>query len=152
MAEGATRRLHLEDFEVGQSFQSQEMSIDAEAIKAFGALFDPQPFHLDERAAQGTFFGGLAASGWHTAALTMRMLVEGAAPVAGGVIGAGVELTWPSPVRPGDTLRVVSKVTAIRPSQSKPDRGIVTLRSETLNQRGEPVQVMSSRLLVFRRS
>jgi acyl dehydratase len=144
-------QLHLEDFEVGQIFEAGPMTVDAAAIKAFAAQFDPQPFHLDEAAAADSFFGGLVASGWHTAALTMRMLVDGAAPVAGGLIGASVDLAWPQPVRPGDTLHVASEVTEVQPSRSRPERGLVTLRSRTLNQRGEAVQVMSSRLLVFRR-
>ena len=96
-------------------------------------------------------FGGLAASGWHTAAVTMRLLVEGGAPIAGGVIGAGGEIAWPRPTRPGDELQVVSEVTAVTPSRSRPDRGIVVVRSETRNQRGEVVQLMTSKLVVPRR-
>lgn len=125
--------------------------MDAAAIRAFAAEFDPQPFHLDEARARATFFQGLAASGWHTAALTMRMLVDGGMPVEGGLIGAGASLSWPRPVRPGDNLRVVCEVVAIQPSRSKPDRGIVTVESRTLNQDDEPVQIMTSQLLVFRR-
>ena len=96
-------------------------------------------------------FGGLAASGWHTGALTMRLLVDGGAPLAGGVIGAGGELTWPRPTRPGDELQVFSEVTEITPSRSKPDRGIVAVRSETRNQRGEVLQILTSKLVVFRK-
>ena len=95
-------------------------------IKAFARQFDPQPFHLDEHAAKETFFGGLAASGWHVAALTMKLLVEGGAPFAGGLIGAGSEIAWPKPTRPGDVLQVTSEVLEITPSRSRPDRGMVT--------------------------
>jgi acyl dehydratase len=122
----------------------------AEAIKGFAAEFDPQPFHLDEATAQPTFFNGLAASGWHTAAATMRLIVD-ALPLAGGVIGGGGEISWPRPTRPGDVLRVVCTVETVTPSRSRPDRGMLTLRTETLNQRDEPVQVMVTRLVVPRR-
>jgi acyl dehydratase len=143
--------LYLEDLHVGQRFTSAKAVVTADEIKRFAAQFDPQPFHLDEEAAAKSMFGGLAASGWHTGALTMRLLVQGGgAPIADGVIGAGGEITWPRPTRPGDELHVVSEVTAITPSRSKPDRGIVTVRSETINQRGEVVQILTSRLVVFR--
>jgi acyl dehydratase len=142
--------LYLEDLHVGQRFTSAKAVVTADEIKRFAAQFDPQPFHLDETTAARSMFGGLAASGWHTGALTMRLLVEGGAPIAGGVIGAGGEIAWPRPTRPGDELHVVSEVTAITPSRSKPDRGIVVLRSETINQRGEVVQILTSRLVVFR--
>jgi acyl dehydratase len=143
--------LYLEDLHVGQRFASATRVVTADEIKAFAAAFDPQPFHLDEAAAAGTLLGGLAASGWHTAALTMRLLVTGAAPIAGGVIGASVEIAWPRPTRPGDELQVVSEVMEITPSRSKPDRGIVILKSETRNQRGEAVQILTSRLVVPRK-
>ena len=142
--------LYLEDLHVGQRFASARHVVTAGEIKAFAAQFDPQPFHLDEAAAEGSMLGGLAASGWHTAALTMRLLVNSSAPMSGGVVGAGVEISWPRPVRPGDELQVVSEVMEITPSRSKPDRGIVILRSETRNQRGEAVQVLTSRLIVPR--
>jgi acyl dehydratase len=142
--------LYLEDLHVGQRFISAKSVVTADEIKRFARQFDPQPFHLDEATAAGSMFGGLAASGWHTGALTMRLLVEGGAPIAGGVIGAGGEISWPRPTRPGDELHVVSEVTAITPSRSKPDRGIVVLRSETINQRGEVVQILTSKLVVFR--
>lgn len=127
------------------------MGVSEAAITAFAAQFDPQPFHLHPDAARSSLFGGLVASGWHTAALTMRLLVDGGAPIAGGVVGAGVELSWPRPVRPGDVLTVQSEVLEVRPSASRPDRGIITLRSQTLNQDGEPVQILTSRLVVPRR-
>lgn len=142
---------YLEDLTVGLRFGSRSHTIEAGQIHAFADAFDPQPFHLDDAAAKNTLFGGLAASGWHTAAITMRLLVDGGAPIAGGIIGAGAEVAWPRPTRPGDVLRVHSEVTEVTPSRSKPDRGIVTLRSETRNQHGEPVQVMTSRLVVPRR-
>jgi len=143
--------LYLEDLHVGQRFESATLAITADEIKAFARQFDPQPFHLDEDAAARSLLGGLAASGWHTAALTMRLLVGGGAPIAGGVIGAGVGIRWPRPVRPGDELQVVSEVLEITPSRSKSDRGIAVLRSETRNQRGEVVQVLTSKLMVPRR-
>jgi acyl dehydratase len=146
-------RLYLEDFAVGQVFRSASLSVDTAAIKSFAAQFDPQPFHLDEAAAKGTLFGGLAASGWHTAALTMRMLVDGGAPIAGGIIGAGTdEMRWPRPVRPGDRLRVESEVLEVRPSRSRPDQGRVKMRTTTLNQNDEPVQIMVANLVVPRRT
>ncbi|WP_424933780.1 MaoC family dehydratase [Amaricoccus macauensis] len=149
--QGTPVALGLEDFAVGQIYESGTLTVDAADIKGFAARFDPQPFHLDEIAARGSFFGGLAASGWHTAALTMRLLVTGGLPIKGGMIGAGVELAWSRPVRPGDTLRVVSEVIEVRPSRSKPDRGFVTVQSRTLNQKDEAVQEMTSRVMVFRR-
>jgi acyl dehydratase len=122
-----------------------------EEIKAFASQFDPQPFHLDEAAAEASFFKGLAASGWHTAAVTMRLLVTSGLTLAGGLIGAGGELTWPKPVRPGDVLTVESEVLDLQPSKSKPERGLVTMRSRTLNQRSEVVQDMTTRMLVWKR-
>ena len=150
MDQATGEKLYLEDFHVGQRFESGTRRLDAEEIKAFAGQFDPQPFHTDEEAARGTFFGGLAASGWHTAAVSMRLLVD-STPVAGGMIGAGGDISWPRPTRPGDVLRVVSTVEAVAPSRSRPDRGFVTLRSETLNQADEPVQILVSRLIAFRR-
>jgi acyl dehydratase len=150
--EGAPVTLHyLDDLAVGQLFTSGTLAVDAAGIKAFARQFDPQPFHLDEAAAAASLFGGLVASGWHTAALTMRLLLDGGAPIAGGVIGAGGEIAWPQPTRPGDELTVVSEVIEAAPSKSRPDRGRVTLRSETRNQRGEVVQVLIAKLIVPRR-
>jgi acyl dehydratase len=143
-------KLYLEDLNVGQRFESRSHTVDAEAIKAFARSFDPQPFHLDEEAAKNTIFGGLAASGWHTAAMTMQLIVE-SVPLAGGVIGSGGELSWPRPTRPGDRLRVVTEVLSVTPSASKPDRGMVAMRSTTLNHKDEPVQVFSPRVVVTRR-
>ncbi len=143
--------LYLEDFTVGARFTSTTRTIDAEQIKAFARQFDPQPFHIDEEAAKNTFFHGLAASGWHTAAITMSLLVRSGMPIAGGLIGAGGELTWPRPVRPGDTLSVESTVLKVTPSRSKPERGMITVRSITRNQNGEAVQDMTTKMLVWRR-
>jgi acyl dehydratase len=143
--------LYLDDLAAGQRFTSRSLTVEAAAIKAFAAAFDPQPFHLDEAAARASLFGGLAASGWHTAALTMRLLVEGGAPIAGGIVGAGGEIAWPRPTRPGDVLRVESEVLAVTPSRSRPDRGTVTLRSTTLNQNGEAVQILTAKLVVPRK-
>ena len=142
--------LYLEDLNVGQKFASRLQKVDAEAIKAYAREFDPQPFHLDEEAARKSLFGGLAASGWHTASLTMRLIVE-SVPLAGGVIGSGGELSWPRPTKPGDTLRVVTEVLEITPSRSRPDRGMITMRSTTLNQDDEAVQVFTPKVVVQRR-
>jgi acyl dehydratase len=145
------KELYLEDFAVGQRFVSETHGIDADQIKLFAQRFDPQPFHLDEVAAQASFFRGLAASGWHTASITMSLLVKSGMPIAGGLIGAGGELQWPKPVRPGDVLQVESEVLEIRPSRSRPERGMITVKSVTRNQNGEEVQVLTSRMLVWRR-
>jgi acyl dehydratase len=146
------RDLYLEDLAIGQVYRSERLSVDADRIKAFAAEFDPQPFHLDDEAARHSIFGALAASGWHTAALTMRLLVESEFRPAGGVIGAGVdELRWPRPVRPGDTLQVEGEVIEVRPSKSKPRQGVVRTKVTTTNQDGEVVQVFIANLIVPRR-
>ena len=140
---------YLEDFVVGQTLGSGQLRIDAERAKAFAAEFDPQPFHLDEDAARKSVFGGLAASGWHTAAATMRLLVDSELRPAGGIVGAGFdELRWPRPVRPGDILHVESEVLEVRPSRSRPNQGLIKVRTMTLNQNGEPVQVFVGNLVV----
>src|SRR5918911_4239745 len=128
------QRLFLDDLYVGQRFTSGTYRMDEERIKTFAAEFDPQPFHLDEAAAQGSVFRGLAASGWHTAAAAMRLLVTGGLPLANGIIGLGGEIAWPRPTRPGDTLQVQSEVLDISPSRSKPNQGMVTVRSTMFNQ------------------
>jgi acyl dehydratase len=149
--DAAERRLYLDDLHVGQRFASAAHAIDAAQIIAFAAQFDPQPFHLADEAARATLFGGLAASGWHTAAITMRLNVDGGLPLAGGILGAGGEISWPKATRPGDILRVESEVIDIKPSRSRPDRGMVTVRSDTRNQRGDIVQTLIARLVVPRR-
>ncbi|HEY9777713.1 MAG TPA: MaoC family dehydratase [Planktothrix sp.] len=146
-AETSVKTLFLEDLAVGQKFVSEPYSMDTERIKSFASQFDPQPFHLDEEAAKSTFFGGLAASGWHTAAVTMRLLVS-SAPFAGGLLGAGGEIKWPQPTRPGDILLVESEILEIRQSKSRPERGIVTIKAATINQNGEVVQTLVSSLVV----
>jgi acyl dehydratase len=143
---------YLEDFAPGQKFASGRTRIAAERIKSFAAEFDPQSVHLDETAARKTLFQGLAASGWHTAAVTMRLVVEGELKPAGGVVGLGFdELTWPRPVRPGDELRVESEVLEVRPLKSRPGLGLIKVRTVTLNQDGDPVQVSVGKLIVARR-
>ena len=146
-----SRQLYLDDLHVGQRFAAGPVSVTAPEIVRFAREFDPQPFHLDDEAAKATLFEGLAASGWHTASLTMRMLTDGGIPIATGVIGIGGEIAWPKPVRPGDTLRVESEVLAIAPSRSKPNQAIVTKRSTTANQHGETVLVFTAKIIVFAR-
>jgi acyl dehydratase len=142
----------FEDLSVGQKFRSGTVSVTADKIKAFAREYDPQPFHLDEEAARGTFFGRLVASGWHTAAMTMRLLVDSDLLPAGGTIGLGTdELSFPRPVHPGDVLHIEGEVVALRPSKSRPGIGIVSVRVETLNQDGQPVQIFSPILMVRRR-
>jgi acyl dehydratase len=146
-----TEKLYLEDLQVGQRFSSGTYLMEASRIKEFAAEFDPQPFHLDEAAARASVFQGLAASGWHTAAVAMRLLVTGGLPFANGIVGVGGEIAWPRPTRPGDTLRLESEIVEIVPSRSKPNQGIVTVRNTTLNQNGEPVYVFTAKTLVFKR-
>ena len=149
---GMTAPLYFEDLSVGQTFGTGTVPVEPETLKASAAEFDPQPFHLDEDAARASFFGGLVASGWHTAALTMKLLVGGELQVVGGLIGLGVEeLRWPRPVHPGDVLGVRCEVLDVRPSKSQPDRGLVRVRNTTLNQDGEPVMVQVVTLIVPRR-
>jgi acyl dehydratase len=149
---GSRALLYLDDLHVGQRFTSGTYAIDEAQIKAFAAQFDPQPFHMDEKAAERTLFKGLAASGWHTAGITMRLNVESGPPLAGGIIGGNVEISWPLPTRPGDVLHVESEVTEITPSRSRADRGTIILLSQTMNQRGEIVQILKARIIVPRRS
>ena len=148
---GRKELLYLDDLHVGQRFTSGTHLIDEEQITTFAQQFDPQLFHLDAEAARETFFEGLAASGWHTAAISMRLIVE-SVPISGGIVGAGGELAWPTPTRPGATLHVESEILALRPSRSHPDRGMATIRSETVNQLGEIVQVLITKLVVPRRT
>ena len=144
------KRLYLEDLAAGQTFRSVSQPITAEEIKRFARQFDPQPFHLEEQEARQTFFQGLVASGWHTAALAMRLLVQ-SAPFAGGVVGTAIEeLRWLKPVRPDDVLRLETGILDIQAGNRS--RGIVRIKCTTLNQRGEPVQVLTAALLVSRRS
>ena len=143
---------YLEDFSPGQKFASGRLRVEGERIKSFAAEFDPQPFHLDEDAARNSLFGGLAASGWHTAALTMRLLVESDLKPAGGILGAGFdEFRWPRPVRPGDELHLESEVLEVRASKSRPGQGVIKVKTTTLNQNGEAVQISIGNLIVPRR-
>jgi acyl dehydratase len=142
---------YLDDLRIGQTFTSGSHEIDAAQIIDFASKFDPQPFHLDDDAARNTVFGGLAASGWHTMAVTMRLIVGEGAPFVGGVIGIGGEISWPRPTRPGDVLTVTSEIMEVTPSKSKPDRGMVIMRSETRNQKDEVVQALTAKLVVPRR-
>ena len=144
------QQLYLDDLHVGQRFTSGSHLMEAARIKEFAAEFDPQPFHLDETAAEASVFKGLAASGWHTAAVAMRLLVDGL-PFANGIIGLGGEIAWPKPTRPGDTLQVESEIVEITPSRSKPQQGIVTVRSTMFNQDREAVYLLTAKLLVLRR-
>jgi acyl dehydratase len=148
----AARRLFLEDLQAGQRFTSGEHTVDEAEVEAFARRFDPQPFHLDAAAAHESVFGGLVASGWHTAAITMRLQVEGGLPIAGGIVGVGGEIAWPSPTRPGDVLQVESEVLDVRPSRSRPDRGVVSVRSETRARGGRVVQTLRATLMVPRRA
>jgi acyl dehydratase len=143
-------KLYLDDLHVGYRHTSGTHTIDEAEIKAFARQFDPQPFHLDDAGAKGTLFGSLAASGWHTAAITMRLQVDSGPPLAGGIIAASAEIGWPRPTRPGDTLRVESEILEVMPSKSRPDRGTATLHSRTLNQRDEVVQTLTVKLVVQR--
>ncbi len=152
MSECKTGKQYLEDLAVGQVFSSGPRKVDKEQIIAFATEFDPQPYHLDEAAARKSVFGGLAASGWHTAALTMRLLVDGEFNPAGGILGVGFDdLSWPRAVRPGDELHARSEVLEVRPSKSRPDRGMIKLRTTTYNQYDEVVQTFTGNLLVPRR-
>ena len=144
-------KLYLEDLHVGRRFTSGTFVITEERIKSFAEEFDPQPFHLDEAAAQNTVFRGLAASGWHTAAVAMKLLVTGGLPLGNGIIGFGGDLSWPKPTRPGDTVHVESEVLEITPSKSKPNQAVVKVRSTTLNQNGDVVHQFTSKVLVFKR-
>jgi acyl dehydratase len=152
MANRSAEPLFLEDLQVGQSFDSDVYRMELDRIKAFAAEFDPQPFHLDETAAERSVFRGLAASGWHTAAVAMRLLVTSGLPLANGIIGLGGEIAWPNPTRPGDTVHVRSEVIDIVPSRSKPSQGTATVRSTMTNQDGKPVYIFTSKILVFKRS
>ena len=143
---------YLDDFAVGQTYGSGRLTVEKDRIKAFAAEFDPQPFHMNEDAARGSVFGGLAASGWHTAALTMRLLVQSELKPAGGIVGAGFdEFRWPHPVRPGDELHLEIEVLDVRPSQSRPNQGVIKVKTTTKNQNGEAVQISVGNLIVPRR-
>jgi acyl dehydratase len=141
----------LEEYQVGQTYSSSVARVESGRIRSFAAEFDPQPFHLSEEGAAGTVFGSLAASGWHTAAMTMRLVVEGTLRPAGGVVGLGFdEFRWPSPVRPGDELHAETEIVEVRSSKSRPGHGVIKVRITTRNQHGLPVQIAVGHLLVPR--
>lgn len=143
---------YFEDVKVGDRFHTGEHEMSVEEITAFGRQYDPQPFHTDLGAAAGTLFGRLVASGWHTAAVSMRLMVLSDMQLDGGVIGQGVEaLRWPRPVLPGDKLRVIMEVAELRPVPHRPDRGTIRLHCRTLNQHGKIVQDMTASLVIARR-
>ena len=145
-------RQYLDDYVVGQVFNSGRLRVERKAIVAFAKEFDPQPYHLDEEAARNSVFGGLVASGWHTAALTMRLLVESEFRPAGGILGVGLdELSWPRPVRPGDELHVTTEVLDVQPSKSRSDRGMIRVRNTTFNHNDEAVQIFIPKIIVPRR-
>jgi acyl dehydratase len=147
-----TTERFLDDLHVGDRFGSETYEVTEQGIVDFAEEFDPQPFHLDLDAAKRSVFRGLAASGWHTAAMSMRLFVTGDLKLAGGSIGLGVDsLEWPRPVRPGDILRLQTEIVEVRPSRSKPDRGIIRIRNVTTNQNGEVVQSFLASVLVRRR-
>jgi len=147
--EQAREPLYLDDFKAGQRFKcGRGYTVTEGEIRAFAAQFDPQPMHLDPDAARASVFGGLVASGWHTSAITMRLLVESGPAFAGGTVGLGAEVSWPQAVRPGDTLYVESEVLEVIPSSSRPDRGRVRLLAETRNQHGEVVLRLVTHILV----
>jgi acyl dehydratase len=150
--EHAVKRAYLEDLAPGQVFTSDVRAVvDVASIKRFSGEFDRQPFHLDEAAAKPTFFQELVASGWHTTAMTMQLIVE-TLPLSHGIIGSGVdELRWPRPVRPGDTLHLHCEILAVTPSKLHPSRGTVRVRMTTFNQKDQPVQTMVANLIAFRR-
>ncbi len=145
-----TEKLYFDDLQIGQTFESRTSALDEAQIKTFAAEYDPQPFHLDDELAKETVFAGLAASGWHTAALSMRLMVE-SLPIAGGLIGLGADISWPKAVRASDVLNLVSEVVEKIPSKSRQDRGIVKVRCTTFNQNGETVQILTPTMIVPRR-
>lgn len=144
--------LYFEDLKMGDRFNTPEHTVTAEEIVEFARRYDPQPFHTDAEAAKGTLFGQLVASGWHTAAVSMGLMVRGELPLDGGVIGQGIEnLRWPRPVKPGDRLRVVMEVAGLEPHPARAGYGNLRLFCRTLNQDGKAVQEMTANLLIARR-
>ena len=152
MSTSSTELLYFDDLRPGQRFVTGLHTVEEAEIVRFAREFDPQPFHLDEAAARQSLFRGLAGSGWHTASLTMRLMVTSGPPIAGGILGVGGEISWTLPMRPGDTLQVHSEILELVPSRSRPERGMVTIRNETRNQRGEIVQTFVAKLVVPRRA
>ena len=146
-----TNELWIEDLIIGYRFRTDAYKLTADDIVEFASKWDPQPFHVGEETARETFFKGLAASGWHTAAITMRLLVTSGIPLAGGIIGAGVDVAWPTATRPGDQLHVEGEVVDIHTPKSHSSRGLISLTYDTVNQDGEVRQSSKARLLAFAR-
>jgi acyl dehydratase len=146
--------LYFDDLAVGATYEAGPVTMERDRIVAFATEFDPQPMHIDEAAAKASPLGGLIASGWHTASVTMRMLIDGASPkLAGGSVGAGIEsISWPTPVRPGDVLRARSEIIELRPSKSRPDRGLMRLKTTTTREDGAVVQTITAVIMVPRRT
>jgi acyl dehydratase len=144
--------LYHDDIQVGTKFVTRGYQLSQPEIVEFASHYDPQPFHTDPELATASLFSGLAASGWHTAAVTMKLMVEHGMHLAGGMIGAGCELNWPAPTRPGDTLHVEGEVVEVAPAAPGRKRGMITMRSETKNQDGTVVQTLIAKLVVQRRA
>jgi acyl dehydratase len=143
---------YFDDLNVGDRFESEPLAVTEKEVVEFAHKFDPQMFHLNKKVAERTLFKGLVASGWHTAAITMRLFVQ-RLNFAEGAIGLGVdELRWPNAVRPGDVLAVETEILDLRPSRSKPGYGIIRLRNVTTNQKGEVVQTMMASAMVPQRA
>lgn len=141
--------LYFEDLPIGREFSSAPITVTQREIIEFASVFDTQPFHTDPVAAASTFFVGLAASGWHTAALTMKLMTNGTMPISGGIVGAGAdEIRWPNALRPGDTIHLECKIVGARLLKSKPGIGLVRVEATTVNQHGQPVQVLFPNMLV----
>ena len=146
------RERYFEDLKIGDRFKSQTYTVSEQQIVGFAREFDPQAFHINREVAATTMFGGIFASGWHTAAITMRLFVQ-TLNFAEGAIGLGVdELRWPNAVKPDDVLQVETEILDTRESRSKPTQGIIRIRNVTTNQRGEVVQTMFASALVRRRT
>lgn len=152
MANAAAEGLYFDDIIIGSRFLSGTHELTEEQIIAFAKQFDPQPFHIDKEAAKHSLFGGLVASGWHTGAITMRLIIGDGSPIAGGIISRGGEVSWLQPARAGDVLQVTSEVVEKTPSKSNPMRGNVVIKSETRNQQGEVIQILIAKLVVQRRA
>lgn len=146
-----TKILYFEDLHVGQRFVSEPETLTEEAIIKFARDSDPQYFHLDPATAKESIFGGLVASGWQTAAATLRHLLgRSGVTFAGGVIGVDATVSWKRPVRPGDTLHVEGEITGLRVSRSLPERGFASFNGSTLDQAGRLVQTLRATMMIDR--
>lgn len=143
------KKMNADEFEVGQTFKSNTLTITSEEIKDFASKYDPQPFHLDEEKAKDSFFKELVASGWHTASVTMRLWID-SIPFEKGAVGLGVNLEWKKPVRPGDVLHVESTIKEIKPSKSRPERVYMVIESKAIDQNNEICEIMTANLMTFR--